>query len=164
MRSDVNMCINWFRSQNSKISTRNLGFFVLETCDLCSVSYWTNNANFSCVRCRAVLYEERFKFLRDIKAKFRVYGLVYNFYIHVVRNDRGWFGICCNVCRAVVEIFGQLIVATLSVHAQNALGCQSTLYYVNSLINFCSIWNHGMLFIGIPVMPIKLTYKSGCST
>lgn len=45
-RSDVNMCINWFRSQNSKISTKNLrifffSFFVflLETCDLCSVSY-----------------------------------------------------------------------------------------------------------------------------
>lgn len=29
---------------------------------------------------RDVVYEERFKFLRDIKAKFRVYGLVYNFF------------------------------------------------------------------------------------
>lgn len=42
------------------------------------------------VATRCVVYEERFNFLRDIKAKFGVYGLVYNFYMYtyLVEDNR----------------------------------------------------------------------------
>lgn len=61
--------------------------------------------------CRAVLYEERFKFLRDIKVKFRVYGLVYNFNIHVVWNDQGLLGIWCNVWLTVVGVVQKIKIS-----------------------------------------------------